>query len=189
LQIKSVRTEHVEIGYEEHGDAAAAAGGQIAALAQDVLDLADALGLDRFVLAGHDWGSRAAQGVAVLAPHWRFEEAEFAAAATAWDNEQFVDTVVHYYRHRWGNAPDSPLYARQQALLAAIPPFGVPATMVVGTTDAVNLPAASRGTDRHFAAGLRWVAAEGAGHFIQREQPGLVAAVIRDQISRISQLA
>src|ERR1700722_15684341 len=42
--------------------------GQTAALAQDVLDLADALALNRFVLVGHDWGARTAYSVAVLAP-------------------------------------------------------------------------------------------------------------------------
>lgn len=34
--------------------------GQPAALAQDVLDLADAMGLETFTLVGHDWGARAA---------------------------------------------------------------------------------------------------------------------------------
>jgi pimeloyl-ACP methyl ester carboxylesterase len=42
--------------------------GQTAALAQDVLDFADTLALDRFVLVGHDWGARTAYSVAVLAP-------------------------------------------------------------------------------------------------------------------------
>jgi pimeloyl-ACP methyl ester carboxylesterase len=32
--------------------------GEIAATAQDVLDLADALGLSRFAIVGHDWGAR-----------------------------------------------------------------------------------------------------------------------------------
>jgi pimeloyl-ACP methyl ester carboxylesterase len=43
--------------------------GQTGALAQDVLDFADALGADRFVLVGHDWGARTAYSLAVLAPH------------------------------------------------------------------------------------------------------------------------
>jgi pimeloyl-ACP methyl ester carboxylesterase len=42
--------------------------GQTAALAQDVLDFADAVSIDRFVLVGHDWGARTAYSVAVLAP-------------------------------------------------------------------------------------------------------------------------
>jgi pimeloyl-ACP methyl ester carboxylesterase len=43
--------------------------GQLTALAQDVLDLADALGLERFALVGHDWGARAAYIASALAPN------------------------------------------------------------------------------------------------------------------------
>lgn len=38
------------------------------ALAQDVLDLADALGWGRFAVVGHDWGGRAAYLLAAVAP-------------------------------------------------------------------------------------------------------------------------
>ena len=38
------------------------------ALAQDSFDLADALGLGRFAIIGHDWGARAAYIMAALAP-------------------------------------------------------------------------------------------------------------------------
>lgn len=38
------------------------------ALAQDAIDLADALGLERFAVAGHDWGARAAYLLAALFP-------------------------------------------------------------------------------------------------------------------------
>jgi pimeloyl-ACP methyl ester carboxylesterase len=41
---------------------------QTAALAQDVLDLSDALSIGKFLLVGHDWGARTAYSVAVLAP-------------------------------------------------------------------------------------------------------------------------
>src|SRR5262245_2114933 len=41
--------------------------GTAAALARDVLDLADALGLDRFHLVGHDWGARTAYTLAAAA--------------------------------------------------------------------------------------------------------------------------
>ena len=42
--------------------------GQIAALAQDALDLADALGLERFAVVGHDWGARIAYLLASVFP-------------------------------------------------------------------------------------------------------------------------
>lgn len=42
--------------------------GQIAAMAQDILDFADALNLERFRIVGHDWGSRIAYFLASIAP-------------------------------------------------------------------------------------------------------------------------
>lgn len=42
--------------------------GQPTALAQDALDLADALGLNQFAVIGHDWGARAAYVLAAQAP-------------------------------------------------------------------------------------------------------------------------
>jgi pimeloyl-ACP methyl ester carboxylesterase len=42
--------------------------GSAVALAQDALDLADALRLERFAAVGHDWGGRAAYALAVIAP-------------------------------------------------------------------------------------------------------------------------
>ncbi|SHF58201.1 Pimeloyl-ACP methyl ester carboxylesterase [Jatrophihabitans endophyticus] len=43
--------------------------GSGAALARDVLDLADLLGLGRFAVVGHDWGARTAYTLAAVAPH------------------------------------------------------------------------------------------------------------------------
>jgi pimeloyl-ACP methyl ester carboxylesterase len=42
--------------------------GAAVALAQDAIDLADALHLDRFAVIGHDWGARAAYTLAALFP-------------------------------------------------------------------------------------------------------------------------
>lgn len=38
------------------------------AIAQDAFDFADALGIERFAVVGHDWGGRAAYAMAALAP-------------------------------------------------------------------------------------------------------------------------
>jgi pimeloyl-ACP methyl ester carboxylesterase len=46
----------------------AAQTGQAAALGQDVIDLADDLGIARFSIVGHDWGSRAGHAAAILVP-------------------------------------------------------------------------------------------------------------------------
>lgn len=42
--------------------------GQLAALGQDLIEFADALGIERFMLVGHDWGARAAYVVAASWP-------------------------------------------------------------------------------------------------------------------------
>ncbi|ACB95665.1 alpha/beta fold hydrolase [Beijerinckia indica] len=49
-------------------NSAAFRSGQLAALAQDLLDFADALGLTRFLVIGHDWGARAAYIASALKP-------------------------------------------------------------------------------------------------------------------------
>src|SRR6266436_4075706 len=49
-------------------DAAAPRMAEQAAIGQDLIDFADALGLPRFVVAGYDWGGRAASIAAALHP-------------------------------------------------------------------------------------------------------------------------
>jgi pimeloyl-ACP methyl ester carboxylesterase len=49
-------------------DSATLRSGQLVALAQDVLDLAEALDLEDFSLVGHDWGARAAYLASCLEP-------------------------------------------------------------------------------------------------------------------------
>lgn len=43
--------------------------GRTEALAQDAIELMDSLGIERFSVAGHDWGARAAYALAALIPH------------------------------------------------------------------------------------------------------------------------
>jgi pimeloyl-ACP methyl ester carboxylesterase len=50
--------------------------GETVALARDILDLADALGINRFGLIGHDWGTRALFDACILAP----DRIEYAVA-------------------------------------------------------------------------------------------------------------
>ncbi len=73
--------------------------GQAAALVQDALDLAAALGLERFAVVGHDWGARVAYTLAAVAPdrlssitalalayqpHGRFTMPDFSQAQAFW---------------------------------------------------------------------------------------------------------
>ena len=89
--------------------------------------------------------------------------------------------VIHYYRHRYGNASGSGVYTAQQAILDAQPVIRVPTVFACGTADACKLPESSLGQERWFANGYERVEVEGAGHFIQREDPGLIAALLQGQ--------
>jgi len=69
-------------------DDAAMRSGQNGALVQDVIAFADALGLDRFILVGHDWGAQAAQGVAALYPERVSHLISFAPYSLTWSGYQ-----------------------------------------------------------------------------------------------------
>ena len=80
-----------------------AGGAQVAALATDVLDLLDGLGLGQALLVGHDWGARAAYAVAVLAPE---RVTGLIALATAYGPmrhlnaaERFTEAERAWYRY------------------------------------------------------------------------------------------
>jgi pimeloyl-ACP methyl ester carboxylesterase len=70
-ELRSVRTVAPYLrGYGEtrFRDPATPRSGQSAALARDAVELLEALGIERCILVGHDWGARAAYNAAVLAP-------------------------------------------------------------------------------------------------------------------------
>ena len=61
-------------------------------------------------------------------PNWDFDDACFARSAAAFDNPDYVDVVIHSYRHRYGLAESDPQYADIQQRLAALPQITVPVT-------------------------------------------------------------
>ena len=58
-------------------------------------------------------------------PTWAFDDATFDRTASAFDNPDFVDVVIHSYRHRYGLVAGDPAYAEIEAALAAQPPIAV----------------------------------------------------------------
>ena len=111
-------------------------------------------------------------------PTWTFDDATFERTAASFDNPDFVEVVIHSYRHRYGLAPGDPAYASIEASLAAQPPIGVPSIMIDGDADGVN-----RGT-AHQAA--KFVGAhehrvfKGAGHNLPQERPEEWARAVID---------
>jgi pimeloyl-ACP methyl ester carboxylesterase len=223
-------------------DPATPRSGQQAALGADVVALLDALGIERALLAGYDWGGRAACVVAALwpqrctglvsvnsylvqdlaaagtpirpdleagfwyfyyfltergragltahrreiarviwrrnSPAWSFDDAVLDRAAEAFENPDYVEVVLHSYRHRLGHADGDPRYAHLEAQLAELPPIGVPAVTLDGLADG-NFPATD-GTPSavHFTGPRHHHQVPLAGHNLPQEAPEAFAAAV-----------
>ncbi|MDR5760589.1 alpha/beta hydrolase [Caballeronia sp. LZ035] len=113
-------------------------------------------------------------------PIWCFDDATFARSAAAFDNPDFVDVVVHSYRHRFGLVDGDPRYDDIERRLSVLPPIAVPTITLEGETDGVSPPGgrltnATRFTGRHEN---RVVA--NAGHNLPQEAPDAFAEAILD---------
>ena len=216
--------------------------GQQAALAHDLAELIGALGLTAPIVAGFDWGGRAACLVSALwpdrvsglvtvsgynvqdipaagnpappeaerrlwyqyylhgergraglaayredfarqlwrewSPTWSFTEAEFAATAPSFGNPDFVDVVVHSYRHRFGLVGGDPAYEQTEQAIASQPRITVPTVVLESADDTLGGPEPRAEHESHFTnlAELRTVA---AGHNLPQEQPDEFAAAVR----------
>ena len=69
---------------------------------------------------------------------WTFTEQEFEATRAAFDNADFVDVVVHSYRHRYGLAGGDPAYDDTERRNAEQPSNAVPTIVLDGEHDTVT---------------------------------------------------
>ena len=216
--------------------------GEQAALGQDLKELLDALGIQKAVLGGYDWGGRAACVVSALwpervaglvsctgyniqdipnsfkpadpeqearmwyqyyfhtergrngltekrreisrllwkmwSPTWAFDAATFGRTADSFDNADFVDVVIHSYRHRTGSTAGDPRYAPVEARLAAQPSIGVPTINLHGAEDGVTPARGSEGHRRYFTASYERRVLENVGHNPPQEAPQVFADAI-----------
>jgi pimeloyl-ACP methyl ester carboxylesterase len=218
--------------------------GQQAALAQDLLDLMDALAIKQAALCGYDWGGRAACIVAALRPErvrclvtgdgynlqniprstqpldpltehrlwyqyyfhtprgvegltqnrralcellWRLwsptwaQNAErYPLSAPAFDNPDFVDVVIHSYRHRFMYAPGDPALEWMEEALTRQPAISVPTISLCGADDGVG-PAPEVDEDAgHFTGPYERRVLAGVGHNIPEEAPEATLKAILD---------
>jgi pimeloyl-ACP methyl ester carboxylesterase len=207
-----------------------------------VIALMDALGIGRAVLAGYDWGGRAACVAAALwpdrcaglvsvnsyliqdiakaalpiapqteagfwyqfyfltergrsgltanrrelaklmwqrnSPTWSFDDATFGRSVTAFDNPDYVDVVIHSYRHRLGQAPGFPLYESLERRLAALPAITVPSITLDGDADGVVPATDGRSTSAKFVGPREHRIVPGVGHNLPQEAPRAFAAAV-----------
>jgi pimeloyl-ACP methyl ester carboxylesterase len=215
--------------------------GQQAALGQDLVDFMDALGIDRAVVAGYDWGGRAACIAAALwperitglvtcggyaiqdianslepapaeieqkfwyqyyfhsergrrgltrnrdelcallwrdwSPKWTAANAAYPATAPSLHNPDFVEVVIHSYRHRYGLVEGDPRYDALEVALAALPKIAVPTVILVSEADGVTGPA---GLDHgpHFTGACEIRSLPDIGHNVPQEAPAAFAKAV-----------
>jgi pimeloyl-ACP methyl ester carboxylesterase len=118
-------------------------------------------------------------------PTWRFSDEMFNLTAASFDNPDFVDCVIHSYRHRNFNAPGEERFVEIERRLSMRPPIGVPAMVLYGADDAFGRPSAE------ITAAERTVMprivdkriVQGVGHFVPHEQPAAFAAAVVDALT------
>jgi pimeloyl-ACP methyl ester carboxylesterase len=117
-------------------------------------------------------------------PNWHFDEATFERTVTAHDNPDYVDVVIHSYRHRFGLADGDPHYADIQRRLAALPAITVPAITLDGDGDGVARATDGSASAAKFTGGRIHRVVPRAGHNLPQEEPEAFAAAVTELVSR-----
>ena len=115
-------------------------------------------------------------------PNWAFDEACLDRTAVAHDNPDYVDVVIHSYRHRYGLAESDPRYADIQQKLAALPPITVPAVTLDGEADGVAVATDGRSSAQRFTGRRVHRVVPRAGHNLPQEEPEAFAAAVMELI-------
>jgi pimeloyl-ACP methyl ester carboxylesterase len=109
-------------------------------------------------------------------PHWRFDEATFERTASSFDNPDFVDVVIHAYRHSFGLAAGDPAYEKLEERLGRRPKITVPAVTLDGVSDTLK-PGGTADQAGMFTARHEHLVID-AGHNLPQEAPAAFAEAV-----------
>ena len=115
-------------------------------------------------------------------PNWDFDEACFERTAIAHDNPDYVDVVIHSYRHRFGLAEGDPHYADIQRRLAAQPAISVPTITLDGAGDGVVPATDGTASAAKFTGRRTHHVIPNAGHNLPQEEPEAFAAAVMELV-------
>ena len=111
-------------------------------------------------------------------PTWKFDDETYEASAVSFNNPDFVEVVVHSYRHRYGLAKGDPKFETIEQALQKQPPIKVPAIILDAEVDGVE-PFSGTGKDSgYFEGSYERRVIKGAGHNLPQESPGEFAKAI-----------
>jgi pimeloyl-ACP methyl ester carboxylesterase len=118
-------------------------------------------------------------------PGWHFTDETYNRTAVSFDNPDFVDVVIHSYRHRNGNAQGEARFEAMEQELARRPKIPVPTIVLYGANDGIARPSAdsSPAERASFTSLVARRVIDGAGHFLPREKPEAVSSAILELLA------
>jgi pimeloyl-ACP methyl ester carboxylesterase len=111
-------------------------------------------------------------------PTWKFDDETFEASAVSFSNPDFVDVVVHSYRHRYGLAKGDPKFEAIEKSLQKQPAIEVPAVILDAEADGVEPFSETAKDADYFKGGYERRVVERAGHNLPQEKPAEFAKAI-----------
>ena len=115
-------------------------------------------------------------------PNWQFDEATLERTVAAHDNPDYVEVVIHSYRHRFGLADGDPQYADIQRRLAALPVISVPTITLDGDADGVAPATDGKASAAKFPNRRAHRVIPRAGHNLPQEEPEAFADAVMELI-------
>ena len=216
--------------------------GEQAALGKDLIDLMDGLNIKKAILAGYDWGGRAACVVAALypqrcigliscngyniqnikidsitpdkpeneknywyqyffhtkrgfnsltknrndlikflwktwSPTWKFSKKDFELSQESFKNPDFVDVVIHSYKHRYGLVDGDKSYSNIENKLSLTPKIKVPTITIDGLMNGVREPKREKNIKK-FTNLIKHKLLKNVGHNVPQESPLIFSNLI-----------
>jgi pimeloyl-ACP methyl ester carboxylesterase len=116
-------------------------------------------------------------------PNWTFDDATYERTAASFDNPDFVDVVIHSYRHRYGYAHGVPDLEAIEQRLAKLPPIAAPAIVLSGSGDGVSTPVPAASQARFFTGPVQHRTIPLIGHDVPQEAPAAFADALLELIA------
>ena len=216
--------------------------GEQAALGKDLIDLMDGLNIKKAILAGYDWGGRAACIIAALypqrcigliscngyniqnikidsitpdkpeneknywyqyffhtkrgfnsltknrndiikflwktwSPTWKFSKKDFELSQESFQNPDFVDVVIHSYKHRYSLVDGDKSYSAIENKLSLTPKIKVPTITLDGLMNGVREPKHEKNIKK-FTNLIKHKLLKNVGHNVPQESPLIFSNLI-----------